>query len=51
MDRVIRRVCDSLRFFPVFLTRVKALNAFIRNYRGDLVKNLRDDGHEVQPIL
>ena len=42
MDRVIRRVCGSLPFFPEFLQRVKSMNSFIRNYRGDLEKNLRE---------
>ena len=43
-DRIIRRVRGALPFFPRFLRRVKAVNAFIRHYRSDLAKLLKESG-------
>ncbi|CAK0833336.1 unnamed protein product, partial [Prorocentrum cordatum] len=42
VDRIIRRTCGGLPFFPLFLRRVKAISNFVRHYRLDSTRLLKD---------
>jgi hypothetical protein len=42
VDRLIKRGLLSLKFFPSFLDGLKAVNRFVREYRSDIIRELKN---------